>query len=241
MTTRHFLCALLAPLLLLFGALDARAERGAAQLLTPCARGERGSHVRALQQALIAGGYLDGEPDGHFADDTMAALIAFQKEKGIRADGRADAFTLRVLMDDMEEDQGKPTRPYWYGGGSGMVPVGASFQVLDVRSGVMFRCARVWGQSHLDAEPLTPHDSFQMLTAYGGEWRYDRRPILLRYREQVIAASMMGMPHGHEVIPDNGMVGHFCIHFYGSRGDGSQRVDAGHQACVLEALSGRWP
>lgn len=213
----------------------------AEKLPMPSVRGQRGSHVLALQKALIAVQGMEGEADGYFSARTMAALMAFQKDRGMKPDGRADAHTLRLLFDELALREGKPRRVYWYGGGSGIVPMGARLEVLDVRSGISFRCVRVWGQSHLDAEPLTPWDSFQMLTAYDGEWRYDRRPILLRYRNRLIAASMMGKPHGHEIIPGNGMVGHFCIHFYASRGDGSQRVDADHQACVLEALSAAWP
>lgn len=215
---------------------------GILQAPQPSGPGMRGSHVRLVQQALVALGYLVDEAHGHYDTNTALAMAAFQQTMGLEVHGRADSASIQLLFGgEGLRPSAKPQRPYWYGGGSDIVPWGAQFEVLDVRSGLLFSCVRIQGRSHLDAEPLTPYDSHTMLTAYGGQWQWDRRPILLRYRGQVIAASMMGMPHGYEVVPDNGMVGHFCIHFNGSRGDGTQRVDARHQACVAEAARAVWP
>jgi peptidoglycan hydrolase-like protein with peptidoglycan-binding domain len=49
--------------------------------------GSRGSDVVALQQRLVALGYNPGATDGDFGSATTAAVIAFQKAKGLPVDG----------------------------------------------------------------------------------------------------------------------------------------------------------
>jgi len=203
--------------------------------------GARGSHVRQLQQALIRLNYLpSGAADGVYSEKTLQAVTAFQRDSGLRETGRADRDTLRVLFVKPDHVPGDTQMPYWYGGGSDLIPVGAVFEVMDVRTGIRFTCRRLCGVSHLDAEPLTPYDTLAMKKAYGGDWRWDRRPVLLNYQDEIYAASMNGMPHSWQSITNNRMKGHFCIHFFGSRIDTSQRVDAAHLQCVFEASFARW-
>ncbi len=59
--------------------------------------GAAGEAVRRLQDALIELGLLDGEADGRFGPDTRAAVEAFQRERGLPADGLAGPQTLRAL------------------------------------------------------------------------------------------------------------------------------------------------
>ena len=203
--------------------------------------GQRGSHVLQLQQALISLSYLpSGAADGVFSQETLQAVLAFQKDNGLRETGSADRDTLRVLFVKPRHRSGETQLLYWYSGGSSCIPVGAVFTVQDVRTGIQFTCRRLGGVSHLDAEPLTPYDTLAMKEAYGGEWSWDRRPVLLRYQNEVYAASMNGMPHSWESIPGNRMDGHFCIHWMESRIDTSQRVDADHLQCAFEASFARW-
>ena len=201
----------------------------------PSAPGDKGSHVWQTQQRLRALGFLKAEADGVFGSETALSLYAYQAEKGIRPTGEADEETIRLLFLPPEPKKGDTLRPSWYGGGSDLIPIGARFQIKDVRTNTVFNCVRVMGVSHLDAEPLTAEDTALMLDIYGGEWSWDRRPILANYQGNVYAASMNGKPHGWEVIPGNDMSGHFCVHFFGARGDGSQRVDPEHLACAVEA------
>ena len=68
-----------------------------ALLAAPCAAaqsggvlgvGASGALVRQLQQKLIALGYLpEGEADGRFGTKTRSAVAAFQKDRGLEADG----------------------------------------------------------------------------------------------------------------------------------------------------------
>ena len=202
--------------------------------------GQRGSHVMALEEALIAAGYLEGPAAGVFSHALTTAVTAFQKDQGLAATGRADRDTLRLLFLKPPPGPGDTQMPAWYGGGDALIPWGAQFEVKDIKTGIVFTVYRLMGKSHLDAEPLTAEDTALMKEAYGGSWSWARRPILVRYQGQVYAASMNGMPHGYYSNRKNRMEGHFCIHFFESRGDTSQRIDSDHLNTVFEASFSRW-
>lgn len=59
--------------------------------------GSTGSEVRKLQQKLKDLGYLSGNVDGTFGVATQAAVIAFQKNNNLTADGKAGSATLSKL------------------------------------------------------------------------------------------------------------------------------------------------
>jgi peptidoglycan hydrolase-like protein with peptidoglycan-binding domain len=57
----------------------------------------RGSDVLAMQCRLIELGYDPGIPDGIFGPDTTRALLQFQRDLGLKADGVVDEATGRAL------------------------------------------------------------------------------------------------------------------------------------------------
>lgn len=59
--------------------------------------GSTGTSVTALQNALNQLGYDAGTADGNFGASTTAAVIAFQKAKGLTEDGVAGATTLTAI------------------------------------------------------------------------------------------------------------------------------------------------
>jgi peptidoglycan hydrolase-like protein with peptidoglycan-binding domain len=59
--------------------------------------GSRGADVTTLQQRLTALGYSTGGTDGVFGPATAAAVTAFQKAKGLTADGVVGARTWSAL------------------------------------------------------------------------------------------------------------------------------------------------
>ena len=59
--------------------------------------GMTGNDVYALQERLIELRYLTGVADGVFGAETQAALIAFQKNNSLTADGNAGSATLKKL------------------------------------------------------------------------------------------------------------------------------------------------
>lgn len=109
------------------------------------------------------------------------------------------------------------------------------FTVQDVETGLTFRVQRRAGHDHADVQPLTREDSKVMKLIYGGKWSWKRRAIVVRAGDERIAASMNGMPHGGDGIPDNGFSGHFCIHFLDSTTHKSAVPDVAHQMMVYKA------
>ena len=59
--------------------------------------GSEGSAVKTMQQKLKDLGYLSGSADGKFGVATQAAVIAFQKNNNLTADGKAGSATLSKL------------------------------------------------------------------------------------------------------------------------------------------------
>ena len=60
-------------------------------------RGDVSEAVRAVQQQLIALGYLTGKADGNFGAATERAVLAFQKARSLTESGVVDKNTLTVL------------------------------------------------------------------------------------------------------------------------------------------------
>ncbi|MEA4875548.1 peptidoglycan-binding protein, partial [Anaerorhabdus sp.] len=63
----------------------------------PMAQGDKGEAVRALQTALKTLGYYSGALNGVYDSATDAAVKAFQRAKGLTADGKAGDKTQKVI------------------------------------------------------------------------------------------------------------------------------------------------
>lgn len=65
-------------------------------------KGSKGAYVTALQTALIQKGYSLPKygADGSFGNETLAAVKAFQKDAGLKADGIVGAATWAALEDN---------------------------------------------------------------------------------------------------------------------------------------------
>ena len=59
--------------------------------------GSKGSAVKALQKRLKELGYLKGSVDGSYGEVTEDAVKRFQKQHGLKVDGKAGAETLELL------------------------------------------------------------------------------------------------------------------------------------------------
>lgn len=213
--------------------------------------GDTNSHVKKLQQALEIAGYYDGKVSGNYGDVTEKAVKAYQKAKGLTADGIAGNGTIKALFGSNaagvsssssgSSDKIKTEKLDWYKDKvTNVIPKNAVFTIKDVRSGRTFEARRWSGADHMDAEPLKKADTETLKKCYGGSFSWNRRPVLIKYKGHVYAASMNGMPHGNSTISNNGFDGVFCIHFYKSKTHETNRVDAAHQACVKEAAKATW-
>lgn len=114
------------------------------------------------------------------------------------------------------------------------IPNRSIFTIADVETGLQFTVQRRAGSKHADVQPLTYKDTKIMKKIYNGKWSWKRRAILVVTKDQMLAASMHGMPHGAGALK-NGFPGHFCVHFLGSTTHGSKNEDLSHKLMILRA------
>ncbi len=203
--------------------------------------GDNNNHVKKLQEALTIAGYYDGRISGNYGELTEKAVKAFQKAKGISQTGSAGSKTIKALFGKTNSAVETEKLDWYKDHVSKLIPKDAIFTVKDVRSGRTFEARRWSGGDHIDAEPYKKSDTETMKKCYGGNWSWDRRPVLIQFNGHVYAASMNGMPHGSDdTIANNDFEGVFCIHFAGSKTHGSDKVDSDHQAAVKEAAKAEW-
>src|SRR5207253_1312267 len=82
-------------------------------------QGSSGSDVKSLQQKLKDLGFDPKGVDGNFGPGTKAAVTAFQKSKGLHADGIAGPQTLSALQlggADVVPGVGTVHQPKWIEG-----------------------------------------------------------------------------------------------------------------------------
>ena len=206
-------------------------------------KGATGAAVKTLQTNLKKLGFYTAYVDGSFGATTESAVKAFQKKYGLTADGVAGSATLKKIESAVASaSSGKITteRLDWFNGGKYVIPNGAVFQIKDVSTGLIFSARRQSGGNHMDAEPLTAEDTAILKKINGGTFSWRRRAVLVKYNGHVYAASIYSEPHGTNTILDNNFDGQFCLHFYGSKTHGTDRVDADHQKCVEQAMKATW-
>lgn len=126
--------------------------------------------------------------------------------------------------------------------------------VKDVYTGKTFKVKRTMGTNHADTEALTLKDTEIIKSIWGG-FSWDRRPVHIYLKGRVLAASMSAMPHAGidsspayayvnnrsdgygsgenlDVIKNNGMDGHFDIHFLNSTRHKDGKLDPEHQKMI---------
>ena len=81
----------------LYSSNAARTSKPAISTTETLELGSTGSDVKKLQQKLKDLGYLSGSADGTFGVETQAAVIAFQKNNNLTADGKAGTATISKL------------------------------------------------------------------------------------------------------------------------------------------------
>nr|WP_263326091.1 hypothetical protein [Neobacillus sp. Marseille-Q6967] len=115
-----------------------------------------------------------------------------------------------------------------------LLPKYSKFTVIDVETGKKFKVQRRAGSHHADVQPITSKDTKIMKSIYGGKWSWKRRAIIVMHKDQWIAASMHGMPHGGGALKNN-FPGHFCIHFLGSTTHRTDNMDLSHMLMIYKA------
>lgn len=248
---------------------------------TTLKEGMSGSRVTSLQKDLKTLGYLSVSPTGYYGSLTTAAVKKLQGKYGLLQDGVAGSNTFSLIDKLMGRTGSSVTASStkktvsvtsvtrgsvdrtnylvsWFGGIENILKRGDTAQVYDIRTGRTFNIKRTYGYNHADCETLTAEDTRVMLEIFGGEWSWERRPIIITVNGQRIAASMAGMPHAGtdnvsantyvkwrsggygagsnlDAVKGNNMHGVFDVHFLNSRTHGTNRVDTKHQSALREA------
>lgn len=72
---------------------------------TSVQKGDKSDEVKAVQEQLIALGFLTGNADGDFGKKSESAVMAFQKANGLEETGIADSITQYVMYSDFALDK----------------------------------------------------------------------------------------------------------------------------------------
>lgn len=119
----------------------------------------------------------------------------------------------------------------WWTEAQYVMPIGKTFKVTDFATGKSFMVKRTIGANHADCETVTTKDSAIAKGIWKG-FSWKERPVIIEVDDRKIAASMSFMPHDIEFIKDNGINGHFDIHFKNSTRHKDNKVDHDHQKQV---------
>ncbi len=250
MTNRYLWIIIISVITLSLMGLQAHASQGDAPILKVSSEGEE---VVNLQMRLKDLGYFNYKVTGYYGSATLEAVKYFQEKNDLQVDGTVGPETRRVLYSDnakrctiissniasfLPASRGGRSSygriVNWFTEGQYIYPRGSVAKVIDVDTGKSFYMKRTGGSYHADAEPISKKDSDTIKQIWGG-WSWSRRAVIVEIDGVRIAASMHGMPHAYDYIPNNGMDGHVCIHFYKSRTHIHNREDVDHQSMVLKA------
>ena len=202
---------------------------------------------KELQSALKELGFYSGALDGETGRQTAAAVKAFQKAYGLQADGKAGQETLVALKAAAESGgngssaaciavNGGTILAEWYNAAKGIVPKYEALSCVDVATGEQFVLRCFSKGSHADVEPLTRTDTQTLYRINGSRWCWTPRAIWVYVEGRCYAAAINMQPHGPDTLPDNGMKGQICMHFFCSRQHNTGAENASLQRAVLEAF-----
>lgn len=233
-----------------FAQTEAEAKQELGNILKMQSQGEE---VVNLQMRLRDLGYFNYKVTGYYGDATRNAVALFQEKNGLAVDGTVGPETRAVLYSSKAKRytvEATPASQYipasrggvstmgkmveWFSEGQYIFPRGAVAKVTDVKTGKSFYMKRTGGTNHADSEPVSKKDTETIRSIWGG-WSWNRRAVIVEIGGVRIAASMHGMPHAFDRVPNNGMNGHVCIHFYKSRTHIRNKEDPDHQAMVRMA------
>ena len=224
-------------------------------------KGSSGDAVKKLQTKLKEKGFFTGTISGTYGTDTVDAVKAFQKSKGLTVDGIAGPNTQHALFETVPVGSNVPDITntiypvekidWWTGGINTLWARGMNVKVTDVKTGITLWVRRWAGGSHADVEPLTAADTKRMTKIYGvsdaskitASKHWQRRPLWVTIGTRTFAASMYGVPHNYpdgDTIANNDFKGQFCIHFTNSRTHTAEQPDKYHAEAIQYAYDQYW-
>lgn len=223
--------------------------------------GMQGSEaVKQLQQNLAALGFYTGNKTGNFGDLTRDAVIAYQKSKGLTADGVAGSKTLAAIQADLNRGgtstgSSSSSSSSSTSGSSSLsqrasqvqfsnfsnwrrsYKNGEVFTVYDPATGLSWNLTVMTSDKHMDAEPATAQDTVIMNRAFGNEQTWTPKVIWATFSDgKTYIGSTHNVPHTPYHNRTNNFDGHLCVHFPRPMADAQETgpYATSHQEAILE-------
>ena len=224
------------------------ATKGQEASYTTLKRGSSGQAVTNLVTELKLQGYYAGAITSSYTAAVEDAVKAFQKAKGLKADGIAGSDTQHALFQTVPLGTGSnidftfypAEKIQWFTGGIQQEwAKGTSAKIYDVKTGKVWTARRWSGGNHAEVEPLTAADTVRLCQSYGvskaSEIPWNYRPVLVLIGEHNYCASIYAEEHtstNDGVISNNNFKGTMCIWFSGSKTHGGNNTVSGHEADI---------
>ena len=181
--------------------------------------------VRNLQKMLTTLGFYSGNVTGNFGEKTKAAVISFQKSKGLSADGIAGSKTLAAINAAYSSKSSGSSSALSTARAGNVIyesfynwrnhySNGEYVTVYDFSTGYSWRLRIMTKDAHMDAEPVTAEDTAIMQKAFGGKTTWTPKVVWVTFSDgKTYIGSTHDTPHGTQHITDNNFKGHLCVHF----------------------------
>lgn len=225
--------------------------------------GSTGSDVLYIQTALKKLGYYSGSLTGHYGNKTTQAVMDFQRDHGLSADGVVGAKTMAKIREEYNDALNGSSGGSSSGSSSSVslnstiydlswddykrayvragLSRGNTFKLTDLKTGKTFKVYVQSAGYHADVEPATAADTATMCSIYGvssaNKISYNRRAMVATIGSYQFVCSMYGEAHGSEVITNNNYDGQFCVHFRDCKTSGTQVVREENQTPIDQAVT----
>jgi len=219
----------------------------------PLKKNDAGDAVIIIQQRLTDLGYLHFRATGSFGDMTRIGVLAFQERNDVDKDGMVgeetyshlyDAGLIRAALNESivrVVGPGLLATPEEYGTMSDwseiapLFPVGDTVTVTDFNTLRTYEVTRTGGENHADVQTVDAQSQENFLKCFGGEYTWEKRPVLVRIGDEEYAGSIFGMPNANDTLQNGHMSGSVCLYFNGSTSDMGGIADVEHQVNVTKA------
>ncbi len=218
--------------------------------------GSQGEDVLRVQARLAELGYFNIRPTGVFGGKTRTCVVAFQEYNEIMADGTIGQesmdrlFSVSAIRKPIGASVEIPIGPSVNGDikifGAAtpwnevdpLFKPGQPVEITDCWTEDTFSVTRVGGKNHAEVACSTPADVEVFLSVFGGEPNWSKRPVVVHFEGQDVAASLQGMNHGTDSVEGNGLEGFCCLYFNTSTSHFNSLTDVEHRSNIQDASAG---
>ncbi len=213
-----------------------------------------GMDVVMVQMRLRDLGYITYRATGMYYGMTEKAVMNFQENNDLDADGRLGElsydklFTNDVIRKPLSLEIPVTSGPSlvgtpaeygeladWFEEVDAAFPIGATATVKDFNSGTTFEMKRTGGVNHAEVEPVDAAAYDNYIDSFGGKPNWEKRSVIVTVGSKNYAGSLFGNQMGEDTVSDNTMDGHTCLYFFGSFSHVYGFSDKEHDKMVLRA------